>query len=89
MYGQATETVQGNAANEPRPQAYRAVWQAFGSYIVPVGKGLTIDFGKFASSLGYETNFTKDNYNYSRSYTSISFRSITLECAPSIRSTTR
>jgi putative OmpL-like beta-barrel porin-2 len=68
MYGQATETVQGNAANEPRPQAYRPVWQAFGTYVAPIGKGLTLDFGKFASSLGFETNYTKDNYNYSRSY---------------------
>lgn len=68
MYGQATETVQGNAANEPRPQAYRPVWQAFGSYVVPVGKGLTLDFGKFASSLGYESNYNKDDYNYTRSY---------------------
>lgn len=68
MYGHATETVQGNAANEPRPQAYRPVWQAFGTYVAPIGKGLTLDFGKFASSLGYETNYTKDDYNYSRSY---------------------
>ena len=68
MYGQATETLQGNAANEGRPQAYRPVWQAYGSYVAPVGKGLTLDFGKFASSLGYETNYAKDNYNYSRSY---------------------
>ena len=30
QYGQATETVQGNAANEPRPQVYRPVWQAYG-----------------------------------------------------------
>ncbi|MFY9607313.1 MAG: porin [Blastocatellia bacterium] len=68
MYGQATETVQGSAANELRPQVYRPVWQAFGTYIAPVGKGITLDFGKFASSLGYETNYSKDNYNYSRSY---------------------
>jgi hypothetical protein len=68
QYGQATETVQGNANNELRPQAYRPVWQAFGTYVAPVGNGLTIDFGKFAGSLGYETNYTKDNYNYSRAY---------------------
>ena len=68
QYGQATETVQGNAANEPRPQAYRNLWQAYGTYIVDVGKGLTVDFGKWAGSLGYETNYTKDNFNYSRSY---------------------
>jgi hypothetical protein len=68
QYGQATETVQGNAANEPRPQAYRNLWQAYGTYVVDVGKGLTVDFGKWAGSLGYETNYTKDNFNYSRSY---------------------
>jgi hypothetical protein len=68
QYGQATETVQGNAANEPRPQVYRPLWQAYGTYVFNVGKGLTVDFGKFASSLGYETNYTKDNFNYSRAY---------------------
>jgi hypothetical protein len=68
QYGQATETVQGNPGNEPRPQAYRNIWQAYGTYVAPVGSGLTVDFGKFASSLGYETNYTKDIFNYSRSY---------------------
>ncbi len=68
MFGQATETLQGSAVNELRPQVYRHVWQAYGTYVVPLGNGLTTDFGKFASSLGYETNYTKDNFNYSRSY---------------------
>lgn len=68
QYGQATETVQGNAANEGRPQVFRNVWQAYGAYVAPIGKGLTVDFGKFAGSLGYETNYTKDNFNYSRAY---------------------
>ncbi len=68
MFGQETETVQGSAANELRPQVYRHIWQAYGTYVAPLGKGLTVDFGKFASSLGYETNYAKDNFNYSRSY---------------------
>lgn len=68
QYGQATETLQGNPVNELRPQAFRPLWQAYGTYVAPVGKGLTLDFGKFASSLGYETNYTKDNFNYSRSF---------------------
>jgi hypothetical protein len=68
MYGQATETLQGSAANEPRPQVYRNVFQAYGSYVVPAGKGLQVDFGKFASALGFENNYTKDQINYSRSY---------------------
>jgi len=68
QYGQATETLQGNAANEPRPQAYRPIFQAYGTYVAPVLKGLTIDFGKWASAMGYENNYSKDQFNYSRSY---------------------
>ncbi len=68
QFGQATETLQGNAANEPRPEVYRNIFQAYGTYIAPVGNGLNIDFGKFASSLGIEGNFTQDQMNYSRSY---------------------
>ena len=68
MYGQATETLQGSAANEPRPQVYRNIFQVFGTYVVPAGKGLQVDFGKFASALGFENNYTKDQINYSRSY---------------------
>lgn len=68
QYGQATETLQGNPANEPRPEIYRNVFQAYGTYVIPIGKGLTVDFGKFASSLGIEGNYTKDQINYSRSF---------------------
>jgi hypothetical protein len=68
QFGQATETVQGNAANEPRPDAYRHIWQAYGTYVFPVGRGLQADFGKFGSNLGYETNYAKDNNNFSRAY---------------------
>ncbi len=68
QYGQATETLQGNPANEPRPDIYRNIFQAYGTYVFPIGKGLTVDFGKFASSLGMEGNYTKDQMNYSRSY---------------------
>ncbi|HTQ61184.1 MAG TPA: outer membrane beta-barrel protein [Candidatus Solibacter sp.] len=68
QYGQATETVQGSASNELRPQTYRPIFQAYGTYIAPVGSGLTIDFGKWASSLGVEGNYNKDQINYSRSY---------------------
>lgn len=68
QYGQATETLQGNPFNEPRPQVYRPIWQAYATFVAPVGNGLTVDVGKFASVLGLETNYTKDNFNYSRSY---------------------
>ena len=68
QYGQATDTLQGNPSNEPRPEIYRNIFQAYGTYVAPVGKGLNIDFGKWGSSLGIEGNYTKDQFNYSRSY---------------------
>jgi hypothetical protein len=68
QYGQATDTLQGNPLNEPRPDIYRNIFQAFGTYVFPLGKGLNVDFGKWASSLGIEGNYTKDQWNYSRSY---------------------
>jgi hypothetical protein len=68
QFGQATETLQGNPANEPRPEIYRNIFQAYGTYVLPIGRGLTVDFGKWASSLGFENNYTKDQMNYSRSY---------------------
>jgi Putative beta-barrel porin-2, OmpL-like. bbp2 len=68
QFGQATETLQGNAANELRPEVYRNIFQAYGTYIVPIGSGLSVDFGKWASSLGIEGTFTKDQINYSRSF---------------------
>jgi Putative beta-barrel porin-2, OmpL-like. bbp2 len=68
QYGQATATLQGNPSNEARPDIYRNIFQAYGTYVVPVGKGLTVDFGKWASSLGIEGNYTKDQVNYSRSF---------------------
>jgi putative OmpL-like beta-barrel porin-2 len=68
QFGQATATLQGNPANEARPDIYRNIFQAYGTYVVPLGKGLTLDFGKWSSSLGIEGNYTKDQVNYSRSF---------------------
>lgn len=67
QYGQATQTLQGNAVNEPRPDIYREIFQAYGTYVAPVAKGLTLDFGKWSSSIGLEGNYTKDQIDYSRS----------------------
>jgi Putative beta-barrel porin-2, OmpL-like. bbp2 len=68
QFGQATDTLQGNPSNEPRPEIYRNIFQAYGTYVVPIGKGLTVDFGKWSSALGIEGNYTKDQFNYSRSF---------------------
>lgn len=67
QFGQATATLQGNPANEPRASIYQNIFQAYGTYVLPVGHGITADFGKFASSLGMEGNYNKDQINYSRS----------------------
>src|SRR5260370_239030 len=64
QFGQATDSLQGNPANEPRPEIYRNIFQAYGTYIVPIGKGVTVDFGKWSSSLGIEGNYTTDQINY-------------------------
>jgi hypothetical protein len=68
QFGQATDTLQGNPSNEPRPDIYRNIFQAYGTYILPLGKGVPLDFGKWSSSLGIEGNYTKDQMNYSRSF---------------------
>jgi hypothetical protein len=68
QFGQATDTLQGNPTNEPRPDIYRNIFQVYGTYIIPVGKGVTVDFGKWGSSIGIEGNYTKDQMNYSRAY---------------------
>ena len=46
---------------------YQFLEQAYASYKAPLGKGLTIDFGKFVTQHGAEVIESKDNWNYSRS----------------------
>ena len=36
------------------------------SYLAPVGTGLTLQGGIFASFIGYDSLYTKDNFNYTR-----------------------
>src|SRR5260370_9623690 len=46
QFGQATDTLQGNPLNEPRPQIYRNIFQAYGTYVAPLAKVLPLDVGK-------------------------------------------
>ena len=39
------------------------------SYLAPVGKGLTIQGGIFASVIGYDGLYAKDNFSYTRPWT--------------------
>lgn len=44
------------------------VYQAWASVRVPVGRGLVVDAGIFSSHVGFEGFFSKDNFNYTRSW---------------------
>ncbi len=43
------------------------VQQAYVSYMAPAGSGLTLDFGKFVTPVGFEPTESNLNFNYSRS----------------------
>jgi hypothetical protein len=45
-----------------------AIYEAYASARVPVGRGLSLDAGIFASHVGFEGFFSKDNLNYTRSW---------------------
>jgi hypothetical protein len=64
MFGDAAKIVN---SSEPGGDHYQYLEQAYASYKAPVGKGLTIDFGKFVTQNGAEVIESKDNWNYSRS----------------------
>jgi hypothetical protein len=61
-YGAANDIVQPAGAS-----SLSMIQQAYLTAVVPVGKGLTIDAGKFVTHLGNEVIESKDNWNYSRS----------------------
>lgn len=64
-YGDAETIV---AASDPSGgDGLGHVLQLFGSVIAPVGNGLQVDFGKFATPLGAEVIESAANWNYSRS----------------------
>jgi putative OmpL-like beta-barrel porin-2 len=50
------------------PSVWRSVYQATVSYVVPVGSGLALEAGIYPSHIGYESFFSKDNWNYTRSW---------------------
>lgn len=64
-YGGAAQMVH---ASEPGgPAVFQNILQAYVSYLAPIGNGLQVDFGKFATPMGNEVIKTRDNWNYSRS----------------------
>jgi hypothetical protein len=61
-YGSANDIVQPGVSSTAS-----LLQQAYLTVVVPLGSGLTIDAGKFVTSMGYEVIESKDNSNYSRS----------------------
>lgn len=49
-------------------RAFSYVEQAFVTVMVPVGRGLELDVGKFSTPVGLEDNESVSNWNYSRSF---------------------
>lgn len=61
-YGSTNDVVQPASTS-----TLSTIQQAFLTAIIPVGKGLTVDAGKFVTHMGNEVIESKDNWNYSRS----------------------
>ncbi|MEW6324847.1 MAG: porin [Nitrospirota bacterium] len=47
-------------------EVQKHIQQAYLTYVAPLGKGLTIDAGKFVTHMGLEVIESKDNWNYTR-----------------------
>ncbi len=63
-FGNAMNTV--NASDPGGLGFAQYLKEAYLSYMVPVGSGLTLDFGKFVTPAGAEVIEGKDDWNYSR-----------------------
>ncbi len=50
------------------PAIWRSVYQASVSWRVPVGSGLLLEAGIYPSHIGFESFFSKDNWNYTRGW---------------------
>ncbi len=70
--GTGNDVVQGllnplTGATVPSSSTLNVVEQAYLTAVVPLGSGLTVDVGKFATMMGYEVIESNGNWNYSRS----------------------
>jgi hypothetical protein len=61
-FGPTNDIVQSGAT-----ASFANIGQAYVTYVIPVGKGLTVDGGKFVTHMGSEVIKAKDDMNYSRS----------------------
>jgi hypothetical protein len=49
-------------------EIWRSVYQASVSWTAPIGSGLLVEAGIYPSHIGYESFFSKDNWNYTRGW---------------------
>ena len=49
-------------------EIWRSVYQAGVSWNAPIGRGLRLEAGIYPSHIGYESFFSKDNWNYTRGW---------------------
>jgi len=49
-------------------EIWRSVYQASVSWMAPIGSGLLLEAGIYPSHIGYESFFSKDNWNYTRGW---------------------
>jgi hypothetical protein len=66
-FGSAADLMASASGQFLKESPYKNIEEAYGSYLAPVGKGLTIDVGKFVTNAGAEVIEAKDDWNYSRS----------------------
>jgi putative OmpL-like beta-barrel porin-2 len=66
-FGSAADLMASASGQFGKESPYKNIEEAYGSYLAPVGKGLTIDVGKFVTNAGAEVIEAKDDWNYSRS----------------------
>jgi hypothetical protein len=64
IYGQAAQAINGTNSTD---RSNLALKEAYVDYIAPIGKGLTLTFGKFVTPAGAEVIETNGNWDYSRS----------------------
>jgi len=70
--GTGNDIVQGllnplTGTTTPSASTLNLVEQAYLTAVIPIGSGLTVDVGKFATMMGYEVIESNGNWNYSRS----------------------
>jgi Putative beta-barrel porin-2, OmpL-like. bbp2 len=64
-YGEAAASINGSDLTGDGSNFF--IKEAYGSYLAPIGKGLTVTVGKFVTNAGAEVIESNANWNYSRS----------------------